>query len=229
MTVWIVEDDEGIRELTAYALRASGYEARGFEDGEAYLAALRGEGAPPEMTLLDVMLPGEDGLAILKRLRSDSRTAKSPVILLTAKGGEYDKVVGLNAGADDYVAKPFGVTELIARIRAVLRRTESGGDVCGALRCAGIEIDEGRRAVFAGGAPVELTYKEYELLAYMIRNAELVLSRDRIMDAVWGIDFRGESRTVDMHVKTLRKKLGPPGRAIQTIRNVGYKIGDVAR
>lgn len=221
-TIYLVEDDDSIRELVLYALKNSGYRAKGFESGEKFLSACRTE--PPALALLDIMLPGEDGLQILRRMREDRVTPQIPVIMLTAKASEYDKVKGLDLGADDYVTKPFGVMELLSRVRAVLRRSGSVEEPATALAVGEIALDESRREVTVAGEQVTLTFKEFELLCFLMRNTDLVLSRDRIMERVWGFDFEGESRTVDMHIKSLRQKLGQQGDAIRTVRGVGYKI-----
>lgn len=219
--IYLVEDDESIRELVLYALKNGGYEASGFSGGGEFWRAL--EQKAPDLVLLDIMLPGDDGFRLLGRLRENSRYAALPVIMLTAKASEYDKVRALDNGADDYITKPFGVMELLSRIRAVLRRAApQAPDV--ALRAGDIVLDEARRTVEADGAPVTLTYKEFELLAYLMRNTGLVLSREKIMERVWGFDYEGESRTVDMHIKTLRQKLGACGGLIETVRGVGYKL-----
>ena len=220
--IYIVEDDESIRDIVIYALRTAGYESVGFETGSEFFAAL--SDTTPSLALLDIMLPGDDGLAILKRLRGEARTKRLPIIMLTAKNSEYDKVKGLDMGADDYISKPFGVMELISRVNALLRRTASEhGEK---MEYHSITVDHARREVYASGAPVKLTFKEYELLYFLMLNAGLVLSREKIMETVWGYDFEGESRTVDMHIKTLRQKLGLSSRLIKTVRNVGYKIGE---
>lgn len=220
--IFLVEDDESIRELVLYALKNSGYEARGFSGGEVFWRELGR--AAPDLILLDIMLPGDDGFRLLERLRGDSRYSALPVIMLTAKMSEYDKVRALDAGADDYITKPFGVMELLSRIRAVLRRTASQRTNTPALRAGCIELDEARRSVTADGVPVTLTFKEFELLSFLMRNTGLVLSREKIMERVWGFDYEGESRTVDMHIKTLRQKLGSHGGIIETVRGVGYKL-----
>jgi len=220
--IFVVEDDENIREIVIYALQSAGFEALGFETGEELLTAL--DSGLPSLVLLDIMLPEVDGLTILKRLRSMTNAKKVPVIMLTAKNSEYDKVKGLDMGADDYISKPFGVMELIARVNAVLRRgtvEESSRD---RLDISGLSLDHARREVRVDGEPVKLTYKEYELLYFLMLNVGLVLSRDKIVETVWGYDFEGESRTVDMHIKTLRQKLGSSGKLIKTVRNVGYKL-----
>jgi len=220
--IFIVEDDENIREIVIYALGSAGFEAAGFETGGELFAEL--DKGLPSLVILDVMLPQDDGLRILKRLRSVSRTNKLPVIMLTAKNSEYDKVKGLDMGADDYISKPFGVMELISRINAVLRR--SGIEQGGRMDVSCLSIDHSRREVLSCGEPVKLTYKEYELLHCLMVNEGIVLTRDKIMEIVWGYDFGGESRTVDMHIKTLRQKLGASGNLIKTVRNVGYKMTD---
>ena len=203
--IYCVEDDESIRQMVCYALESGGYQARGFESGQEFWPCWRRE--PPRLLLLDIMLPGEDGMDILRQVKKGT-SAATPVIMLTAKTAELDKVAGLDAGADDYIAKPFSVLELLSRIRAVLRRTSRGA---GPLSCGPVTLDPLSRAVCSGGKPVELTYKEFELLHYMMRCPGEALSRTRLLEKVWGFDFQGESRTVDMHVKTLRRKLGAGG------------------
>ena len=218
--IFCVEDDDSIRELICYALKSGGYQAQGFSSSAALWHRMATE--KPDLLVLDIMLPGEDGLHILQRLKEDASTRSVPVIMLTAKSSELDKVAGLDAGADDYITKPFSVLELLSRIRAVLRRTApSDAEV---LSCGPVTIDPLRRTVTSDGNPVELTYKEFELLCYMMRNCDIVLSRTRLMENVWGFDFEGESRTVDMHIKTLRQKLGAGGSIIKTVRGVGYKV-----
>ena len=218
--VYIVEDDENIREIVIYALNSAGFSAAGFETGREFFKAIETE--LPALALLDIMLPEDDGLAILKRLRNTQRTSKLPIIMLTAKDSEYDKIKGLDMGADDYVSKPFGVMELISRINAVLRRSKV--EQITIMGAAGLELDHARREVRVEGELVKLTFKEYELLYYLLLNRGLVMSREKIMASVWGYDFEGESRTVDMHIKTLRQKLGVAGSLIKTVRNVGYKL-----
>lgn len=220
--IYLVEDDESIRELILYALESSGFTAEGFERGEQFWAAV--DSAVPSLCILDIMLPGDDGLQILRRLKGNLVTAEVPVIMLTAKATEYDKVKGLDLGADDYITKPFGVLELISRVRAVLRRVKPGDETV-PLSYGGIILDNDRRTVTADGTPVVLTFKEFELLAFLLKNLDIVLTREKIMERVWGFDYEGESRTVDMHIKSLRQKLGASGEAIQTVRGVGYKIG----
>ena len=219
--IYCVEDDASIRELVVYTLQATGYEAQGFADGKAFSAAM--EQQKPELVLLDIMLPGEDGLQILKRLRADSRTAELPVIMVTAKTSELDKVKGLDLGADDYITKPFGVMELISRVKALLRRTSRMNEDSQLIH-EDILMDMDKHAVTVAGQLCELTFKEFELLKYLMLNQGIVLSRDKIMDQVWGFEYEGESRTVDMHIKTLRQKLGAAGSCIKTVRNVGYMI-----
>ncbi|MCL2495071.1 MAG: response regulator transcription factor [Oscillospiraceae bacterium] len=219
--VFIVEDDADIREIVLYALRSAGFEPHGFEKAAQFWPALTK--AVPDLLLLDIMLPGEDGLSILKKLRGDMRTRALPVIMLTAKGSEFDKVKGLDLGADDYIAKPFGVMELISRVNALLRRT---GHQTDKLSYQNIVLDSARRLITVDGKSANLTYKEYELLYFLLLNAGIVMSRDKILGAVWGWDFEGESRTLDMHVRTLRQKLGPAGEHIKTVRNVGYRLGE---
>ena len=218
--IYIVEDDRNIQEIELFALKNSGFHAEGFETARDFWKAM--DVRMPEMILLDIMLPDEDGLSILKRLRSRSETRRVPVMLVTAKGSEIDKVKGLDSGADDYIAKPFGVMELIARVKALLRR--SGGDEESLMSCGMVSLDMERRMVYVDKEPVELTYKEFELLRLLMRNQGIVISREVIMDRVWGTSFEGESRTIDVHVRTLRQKLGAAGALIRTIRNVGYMI-----
>ncbi len=218
----IIEDDESIRDIVLYALQATGFLTAGFETGADFFASAERF----DLLLLDIMLPEENGLAILKRLRSAPQTKALPVIMLTAKGSEFDKVTGLDAGADDYVTKPFGVMELISRVNAVLRRYAGDVKDPNVLNVGKLMIDHARREVYAESKQIALTYKEYELLHYLALNAGLSMSRDRIMETVWGFDFEGESRTLDMHIRTLRQKLGDAGAQIQTVRNVGYKLGE---
>lgn len=216
--IYIVEDDRNIQEIEIFALKNSGYQAMGFNTAKAFYRAL--EDQLPELILLDLMLPDEDGMSILVRLRSRPETKRIPVMLVTAKGTELDKVKGLDAGADDYIAKPFGVMEMIARVKALLRR--SGVQEDSLLTCGGVTLDAEKRMVTVDGAPVELTYKEFELLRLLMKNHGIVISRDVIMERVWDSNFEGESRTIDVHVRTLRQKLGEAGSLIKTIRNVGY-------
>ena len=222
--IYCVEDDENIRELVLYALGSSGYQGKGFADGQSFREAVSKE--QPDLVLLDIMLPGESGLDLLKWLREDPATASLPVIMLTAKSSEYDRVKGLDSGADDYITKPFGVMELLSRIRAVLRRARKQPEApqTQRLTAGSLTVDTGRRTVTDGEREISLTYKEFELLCCLLRNRELVLTREKLMETVWGFDFEGESRTVDMHIKSLRQKLGPLGEMIQTVRGVGYKL-----
>ncbi len=219
--IFCVEDDSGIRELMLYTLQASGMDCRGFENGDGLFAAL--DTQTPSLIMLDIMLPGMDGIQILKRLRSDPDRRQIPVILASAKGTEYDKVLGLDLGADDYLAKPFGMMEMVSRIRAVLRRTGAAqGDK--PLELGGLRMDVGAHTVTAGGSRVELTLKEFDLLKLFLENPGQVFSRDQLLLRVWSVDYVGESRTVDVHVGTLRTKLGPWGERIRTVRGVGYRM-----
>lgn len=223
--IYCVEDDAGIRELVVYTLQNTGMEAHGFSDGAALTAALRG--AKPDLILLDIMLPGEDGISILRRLRSLPDTAAIPVILLTAKNTEYDKVIGLDSGADDYIAKPFGMMELVARIRAVLRRSQDkllSAD-SHPLTAGAISIDERAHTVCVSGRDVQLTLKEYQLLVLLMKNQGAVLTRDVLLENIWGYGSESETRTVDVHILTLRQKLGDSGALIETVRGVGYRMG----
>lgn len=221
--IYIVEDDAEVREMESYALKSSGFEVTAFDCGKAMDEQLKIE--LPELFILDIMLPGEDGLSILKRLRGQENTRNIPVIMLTAKGTELDKVKGLDLGADDYMAKPFGILELISRVRAVLRRFGKGiaAEETEMISLGSVSIDDKRHTVSLDGNPVELTFKEYELLKLLIANPGIVFSRQQILEKIWGIDFDMDTRTVDMHVKTLRQKLGEQAFRIQTVRNVGYK------
>ncbi len=220
--IYCVEDDNSIRELMVYTLRASGFQAAGFENAAAFWQAM-GEGEKPELVMLDLMLPDEDGIEILKKLRSYVVTAKIPVILATAKGTEYDKVIGLDLGADDYLAKPFGMMEMVSRIRAVLRRT-TPETAPGLLTCGILEMNENSHQVKVDGAPVELTLKEYALLRLLLQNPGRVFTRDNLLQTVWDSDFVGETRTVDVHIATLRTKLGKAASCIRTVRGVGYRL-----
>ena len=216
--ITIIEDDESIREMLRYYFHSVGYGVEDFESGEDYFQAVHD--VQPDLYILDIMLPGMDGLEILRRLRGAPDTAHIPVIMLTARTAELDRVKGLEQGADDYVVKPFGIMELQARVKALLRRTQRRGDQI--ITCGALEIDPAAREVRRDGIPVELTYKEFELLKLLCENRGTVLTRDDILHAVWDYDFAGETRTVDMHVKTLRQKLGEG--YIQTVRGVGYKM-----
>lgn len=220
--VYIVEDDTSIRELEMYALKNSGFETIGLEDGTEFFKAISKK--IPDIVLLDIMLPQDDGLHILKKVRNTPQYCDIPVIMVTAKTSEIDAVKGLDMGADDYITKPFGVMELVSRVKAILRRTEKRAKPI--LEYKNIELDEGRHTVLVNGNEIELTYKEYEILKHLIRNKGIVLTRDRLMEIVWGYDFEQGNRTVDVHIQSLRKKLGNAGEHIKTIRNVGYKVGD---
>jgi two-component system alkaline phosphatase synthesis response regulator PhoP len=210
--------------LILYALSSAGFEGRGFTEAKTLYPAL--DAAVPDLILLDIMLPGEDGIAILKRLRTSAKTGRIPVIMLTAKEAEYDRIKGLDSGADDYITKPFSVMEVIARIRAVLRRTAPDNETVRDIVMGGLVLSPDKRRVRAEEHEVVLTYREFELLHYLMLNKGIVLNRDTLLNQVWGMDYPGESRTVDMHIKSLRKKLGDQGRLIKTVRNVGYKIED---
>lgn len=223
--IYIVEDDIEVREMETYALKSGGFDVMAFECSKVMDEQVKTR--VPDLFILDIMLPGEDGLNILKRLRVQENTKDIPVIMLTAKGTELDKVKGLDLGADDYIAKPFGVLEFISRVRAVLRRSErSSSESTEALNLAlgGVTLDDQRRSVTVGGIAVELTFKEYELLKLLMSRPGTVFSRQQILEKIWGVDFDMDTRTVDMHIKTLRQKLGVQGSIIQTVRNVGYKV-----
>ena len=221
--IYCVEDERNIRELLVYTLETTGFEAEGFETGAELDTAMKKN--LPELILLDIMLPGEDGYNILKRLKSDTRTRDIPVIMVTAKEAEFDKVKGLESGADDYITKPFGMMEFVARVKAVLRRCARQSEER-ELHCKGLRVNVSRHEVSYQGEVKELTRKEFELLEYLMENKGLVMSRNQILCHVWGYDFDGETRTVDVHVRTLRQKLGEAGNLIETVRGVGYRIGD---
>ncbi|WP_092477983.1 response regulator [[Clostridium] polysaccharolyticum] len=220
--IYCIEDDDNIRELVIYTLQSANYQAEGFENAERFYKGLKNR--KPDLILLDIMLPDEDGISILKKLKANQDTRKLPVIMLTAKASEYDKIKGLDLGADDYVAKPFGVMELISRIKAVMRRTNVS-ERENVLRIGNIELDNEKHIVLVEGEQVSLTYKEFELLYNLMVNHDLVMSREKLLDLVWNTGYEGESRTVDVHIGSLRQKLGAAGSLIQTIRGVGYKIG----
>ena len=220
--IYCVEDDSNIRDLVVYTLESTGIKACGFEDGKAFVEALAFE--TPELVLLDIMLPGEDGLTILKKLKSSSRTKDIPVIMVTAKGSEYDKVVGLDSGADDYITKPFGMMELVSRVKAVLRRTQKTTKDT-TYRIDNLELDVEKHKVKVVGQEVTLKLKEFEMLEKLVKNQHIVLTRDKLLEEIWGYDFDGETRTVDVHVRTLRQKLGSAGELIETVRGVGYRMG----
>jgi len=219
--IYIVEDDKNIQEIEEYALKNAGYDVRCFDEAEDFRKGM--EELLPDLLVLDIMLPGEDGLSVLKWLRTNRAGRKVPVIMVTAKASEIDTVKGLDMGADDYITKPFGVMELISRVKALLRRAGRTSEDA-VLDFGTIKLDTERRICMVNGVNTELTFKEYELLKCFMSNAGLVLSRDKLMDTVWDSEFAGESRTIDMHVKTLRKKLGDAGGHIITVRNVGYKL-----
>lgn len=218
--IYCVEDESAIRDLMIYTLKASGFEARGFESSESLWPAVREKA--PELVVLDVMLPGEDGLTILKKLRASPATAEIPVLMATAKGSEYDKVIGLDSGADDYLAKPFGMMEMVSRIKAVLRR--SAPKQSRVLTCGGLSLDENKHTVTVNGRNVALTLKEFELLKLLMESPSTVFTREVLLSSVWGVDFAGETRTVDVHIGTLRTKLAEAGELIRTVRGVGYKL-----
>lgn len=220
--IFCVEDDAGIRDLMIYTLNASGFRAVGFENAKEFYMALAD--TVPELIMLDIMLPGEDGISILKRLKADARTADIPVIMATAKGNEYDKVIGLDLGADDYLAKPFGMMEMASRVRAVLRRSGRAAEKPQLIRVGGLEMNLGEHIVTADGIRVQLTLKEFELLHTFMTNPGRAFTRERLLSSVWCEDFMGETRTVDVHVGTLRQKLGGCGKYIRTVRGVGYKL-----
>ena len=217
--IWCVEDDASIRDIEVYALNSTGLAAEGFADGAAFWQAL--QKTQPELVVLDVMLPEIDGIELLRRMKANAALREIPVIMATAKGAEYDKIQGLDLGADDYLAKPFGVMELVSRVKAVLRRCRP--QPTAVLRCGGLVVDEQEHPVTADGARVVLTYKEYQLLRLFLSHPGTAFTRDQLMEQVWGMDFYGESRTVDMHIRTLRQKLGVYGEYIETVRSVGYR------
>ena len=223
--IYLVEDDNSFRELVVYTLQSTGFEARGFACGADFWEGMKED--MPELVLLDIMLPDEDGLSILRKLRGTAATQKLPVMMLTAKGTEYDKVIGLDSGADDYVTKPFGMMELVSRIKAVLRRSK-GSQERENPEIQGVHIDVKKHEVTVDGRTVPLTLKEFELLEKLMRNEGIVLTRDQLLTEIWGYDFDGETRTVDVHIRTLRQKLGEKGEIIQTVRGVGYRIGGSA-
>ena len=221
--IWCVDDDDTIREIEVYTLTQTGFEARGFADGNSMLETLKTE--IPELIVLDIMLPGKDGVEVLKEIRSDSQTAKIPVIMAAAKGTEMDKIHGLDTGADDYLVKPFGMMEMVSRIKAVLRRCEPVKNEDDIVSIGDIVLNDKEHIVTAKGENVNLTFKEYKILKLLMNNPDIVFSRDKLLSEVWGVDYLGESRTVDMHIKTLRQKLGEAGAQIKTVIGVGYKLG----
>ena len=219
--IYCVEDDASIRDIEVYALRSTGFEAEGLENGAELFAALKKQ--LPELIILDVMLPGDDGLEILRRLRLSSVTRNVPVIMATARGAEYDKISGLDSGADDYLVKPFGMMEMVSRVRAVLRRTSPGREES-PISIGGITLDPSTHTVTANGRAVTLTLKEFDLLRALMEKPGTVFTRDRLLSEVWGTDYDGETRTVDVHIRTLRQKLGEAGSMIGTVRGVGYRL-----
>ena len=218
--IWCVEDDASIRDIELYTLRSTGFEARGFEDGGAFLAALETE--RPELVILDVMLPGMDGVELLRRMKAAAHLADIPVIMATAKGAEYDKIQSLDLGADDYLVKPFGMMEMVSRVKAVLRRCQPASPAK-QLTAGGLTMDLEERTVTADGARILLTYKEFELLRLFLSRPGAAFTREQLLSSVWGVDYAGETRTVDMHIKTLRQKLGNYGAMIETVRHIGYR------
>lgn len=222
--IYFVEDDDNIRELVVYTLNSTGLKAVGFSTPEKFWEAMAD--TTPSMILLDIMLPQEDGLSILQKIRGDKNTKKLPVIILTAKADEYDKVKGFDLGADDYVPKPFGMMELVARIKAVLRRTDADKETVSEYTVGCLTVSPEKHKVKVNGEKVTLTLKEFEMLCLLLENRGIVLSRDQILNRVWGYSFDGESRTVDVHIRTLRQKLGEAGELVSTVRGIGYTIGE---
>lgn len=219
--IWCVEDDASIRDIELYTLRSTGFEAKGFEDGGTFLAALETE--RPELVILDVMLPGMDGVELLRRMKAEAHLADIPVIMATAKGAEYDKIQSLDLGADDYLVKPFGMMEMVSRVKAVLRRCRPVSPAK-QLTAGGLTMDLEERTVTADGARILLTYKEFELLRLFLSRPGVAFTREQLLSDIWGVDYTGETRTVDMHIKTLRQKLGDYGGMIETVRHIGYRL-----
>ena len=219
--LWCVEDDASIRDIEVYTLSSTGFEARGFDDGVSFWSALQTE--KPDLVVLDVMLPGVDGIELLQRMKASAELRTIPVVMATAKGAEYDRIRGLDLGADYYLVKPFGVMELVSCVKAVLRRCRPD-KAAHVLRSGGLVVDLDAHTVTVDGARVALTYKEFELLRLFLSHPGMAFTRDQLFQEVWGMDFCGETRTVDMHIRTLRQKLGPYGRRIETVRNVGYRM-----
>ena len=219
--IWCVEDDASIRDIEVYALQSTGFEAEGFSDGAQFWEAVQKE--RPELVVLDVMLPGIDGIELLRRMKARAELREIPVVMATAKGAEYDKIQGLDLGADYYLVKPFGVMELVSCVKAVLRRCAPKAPAQ-VLRAGALELNPEEHKVTVDGARVALTYKEFELLKLFLSNPGMAFTRDQLFNAVWGMDFVGETRTVDMHIRTLRQKLGSCGNLIETVRNVGYRL-----
>lgn len=221
--IWCVEDDASIRDIEVYALSSAGFEARGFEDGSSFYAAITGEKDKPQLIVLDVMLPGIDGIELLRRIRANAALKQIPIVMATAKGSEYDRIQGLDLGADYYLTKPFGVMELISCVKAVLRRC-GAEDEKSTLNACGISMNTLEHTVSADGERITLTYKEYELLKLFLSHMGTAFTREQLMERVWGTDYMGETRTIDMHIRTLRQKLGKCGESIKTVRNVGYRM-----
>ncbi len=221
--IWCVEDDASIRDIEVYALNSAGFAAKGFEDGSSFYAAITGEKEKPQLIVLDVMLPGIDGIELLRRIRANAALKQIPIVMATAKGSEYDKIQGLDLGADYYLTKPFGVMELISCVKAVLRRC-GAEDEKGTLNACGISMNTLEHTVSADGERITLTYKEYELLKLFLSHIGTAFTREQLMERVWGTDYMGETRTIDMHIRTLRQKLGKCGESIKTVRNVGYRM-----
>ena len=221
MKVWCVEDEKGIRAIEVYTLKSTGFDSEGFSDGKSFYEKLKNDN--PDLVILDIMLPDTDGVEILKRLRASDDTKDIPVIMATAKGMEYDKIQSLDLGADDYLVKPFGMLEMVSRIKAVLRRCKPKQEES-IIRIKGIEINLNERTVHIDGKRITLTYKEFELLKLFMSNPGIVYSREHLFYEIWGQDYFGESRTVDMHIRTLRKKIEPYDTVIETVRNVGYRL-----
>lgn len=221
--IWCVEDDASIRDIEVYALSSAGFAARGFEDGSSFYAAITGEKDKPQLIVLDVMLPGIDGIELLRRIRANAALKQIPIVMATAKGSEYDRIQGLDLGADYYLTKPFGVMELISCVKAVLRRC-GAEDEKSTLNACGISMNTLEHTVSADGERITLTYKEYELLKLFLSHIGTAFTREQLMERVWGTDYMGETRTIDMHIRTLRQKLGKCGESIKTVRNVGYRM-----
>lgn len=221
--IWCVEDDVSIRDIEVYALNSAGFEARGFEDGSSFYAAITGEKEKPQLIVLDVMLPGIDGIELLRRIRANAALKQIPIVMATAKGSEYDRIQGLDLGADYYLTKPFGIMELISCVKAVLRRC-GAEDEKSTLNACGINMNTLEHTVSADGERITLTYKEYELLKLFLSHMGTAFTREQLMERVWGTDYMGETRTIDMHIRTLRQKLGKCGESIKTVRNVGYRM-----
>lgn len=222
--IYFIEDDKSINEAVFYTLKSSGFQVKGFEKPSLFWECMTQQ--LPDLILLDIMLPEEDGLQILRKLRKDGKTKNIPVIMLTAKDSEYDKVIGLDSGADDYITKPFGMLELVSRIRALMRRVSKDDDEVTEISVGGISLNPQKHLVKANGKDITLTYKEYRLLLLLLQNVGVVFSREKLLNKIWGYEFDGENRTVDVHIRSLRSKLGECGAMIETVRGFGYKIGD---